>query len=156
MSDWAFEHSVFTRVRRADVWAYWTDLRNHARMEPGVERIELDGPFATGTTGRTIAAGFTQEWRLDDVVQGRRFAITGRTPDGAGALSFAWAFEDDGDGTRLTQRISATGPQVEEHLREFRWMEIGAPAGLARLAAELDRLAGDESSSAPGGSSAPP
>jgi hypothetical protein len=32
---------------------FWSDLRNHMRLEPGVERIELDGPFATGTTGRT-------------------------------------------------------------------------------------------------------
>ena len=41
------------RVRPADAWAFWSDLRNHMRLEPGVERIELDGPFATGTTGRT-------------------------------------------------------------------------------------------------------
>jgi hypothetical protein len=38
------------------------------RLEPGVERIELDGPFATGTTGRTVAPDFTREWRLSDVV----------------------------------------------------------------------------------------
>jgi hypothetical protein len=30
------------RARRADAWAYWSDLRNHVRFEPGVERIELD------------------------------------------------------------------------------------------------------------------
>jgi hypothetical protein len=69
----------------------------------GFERIELDGPFATGTTGRsTITAGYTQEWQLTDVVRGRRFVITGGTPDGAGLLSFAWEFEDEGAGTRMT------------------------------------------------------
>lgn len=152
MGEWAFEHAVVTRARRADVWTYWSDLRNHARMEPGVERIELDGPFATGTTGRTIATVFTREWWLADVVPERRFVITGLTPDGAGSLSFAWEFEDDKAGTRMTQRITATGPQVEEYLEVFRQMEVGAPAGMARLAAELDRLTQDAGFQAPRGS----
>ena len=46
------------RARCADAWAYWSDLRNHVRFEPGVERIELDGPFATG---RTVAARLATE-----------------------------------------------------------------------------------------------
>jgi len=104
MGEWSF-----TRASRAAAWAFWSDLRNHMRLEPGVERIELDGPFATGTTGRTVAPGFTHEWRLSDVVPERRFAITGFTPDGAGALSFAWEFADGSGGTRMTQRIQATG-----------------------------------------------
>ena len=58
----------------------------------------LDGPFATGTTGRTVASRSTSEWRLNDVVPERRFAITGVTPDGRGALSFVWEFEDDVSG----------------------------------------------------------
>lgn len=140
MGEWEFEHSVLTSARREDAWAYWADLRNHARLEPGVERIELDGPFATGTTGRTIAAGFVQEWQLTEVVDGQRYVLTGFTPDGAGALSFAWEFEEEETGTRLRQRIRAYGPEVEAHLEEFRQMEVGAPQGMARLAAELDRL----------------
>ena len=47
------------RARRADAGAYWSDLRNHVRFEPGVERIELDGP--TGPTGRTVAARLATE-----------------------------------------------------------------------------------------------
>ena len=141
MAVWEFEHSIFTNARRKDVWVYWSDMRNHARMEPDVERIELDGPFATGTTGRTIATAFQQEWELTEVIDGRRIVITGLTPDGDGALSFAWEFEDEGTGTRMTQRISAYGPQVEDQLEEFRQMELNAPKGMARLAAELDRLA---------------
>ena len=63
MGEWSFEHTVATRAARADAWAYWSDLRNHMRLEPGVERIELDGPFVTGTTGRTVALGLTSDWR---------------------------------------------------------------------------------------------
>jgi hypothetical protein len=63
VGEWSFEHTVATRAARADAWAYWSDLRNHMRLEPGVERIELDGPFVTGTTGRTVALGLTSDWR---------------------------------------------------------------------------------------------
>ncbi len=140
MATWTFAHSIFTIATRQDAWAYWSDMRHHER-EPGVARIELDGPFETGTTGRTIATTFTQEWTLTEVVEGRRFVITGLTPDGEGSLSFDWAFEDEADGTRLTQRITATGPEVEHHMEVFRQMEANAPKGMAQLAAELDRLA---------------
>jgi len=143
MGQWEFTHSVFTSACREDAWAYWSDMRNHARMEPGVERIELDGPFAAGTTGRTIAMGVAQEWQLTEVVDGQRFVVTGFTPDGAGALSFAWEFEDAGTGTRLTQHLWAYGPEVEAHLDTFRQMEVGAAKGMAQLAAELDRLTRD-------------
>jgi Polyketide cyclase / dehydrase and lipid transport len=127
MGEWSFEHAVTTRAPRAAMWAFWSDLRNLMRLEPVVERIELDGPFATGTTGRTVVPSFTQEWRLSDVVPELRFAIIGLTPDGGGALSFAWEFEDDGSGgTRMMQRIRATGPEVEHYITVFREMELGA------------------------------
>jgi hypothetical protein len=144
MGDWSCEHSISTSASREDAWAYWSDMQNHAKLEPGVERIELDGPFASGTPGRTIVAGVAQEWMLADVVDRRRFTVIGFTPDRAGSVSFAWEFEDDGTGTRLTQRIAAHGPEVEQHLQTFRQMEANAPKGLARLAVELDGLAGDE------------
>jgi hypothetical protein len=80
------------------------------------------------------------------VVPERRFVITG-------SLSFAWEFENDRNGgTRMTQRIQATGPEVEQHMMAFRQMELGAQAGMPRLAAELDRLAGDGGTGMPGGS----
>jgi Polyketide cyclase / dehydrase and lipid transport len=121
VGEWSSEHTVATRAARADAWAHWSDLRNHMRLEPGVERIKLDGPFVTGTTGRTVALALTSEWRLSDVVPEKRFVIAGFTPDGAGALCFAWEFIDDGNGgTHITQRIQAAGPEVEHHMAVFR------------------------------------
>lgn len=138
MTDWAFEHAVATRATLRDAWAFWSDLRNHAEMEPGVESIELDGPFETGTKGRTIGANFQQEWELSEVIHEKRFVIAGAAP--GFVLSFAWMFESDGTGTRMTQRISAEGPRTKEHESELRQMEVNAPTGMARLAARLDRL----------------
>ena len=121
-------------------WSYWSHLDNHVNLEPGVESIELDGPFVTGTAGRTISSGFQQEWQLRDVLEGRRFGITGFTPDGRGTLGFSWDFEDEGDGTRITYRIQARGPDVEQDLEVLRQMEVNAPKGLAELIAALDGL----------------
>jgi hypothetical protein len=116
-------------------------MSNHAKLEPGIEKIELDGPFVTGTKGRTLATGFEQEWELVDVVHGERFGITGYAPDKSGSLSFWWRFVDEGDGTRITYRISAQGPQVAPNLEFFRGMEERAPDALADLVACLDELA---------------
>lgn len=141
MPEWEFKHSIYTEANRMDAWRYWADVDNYAKMEPGVKKIELDGPFKTGTTGRTVTDGYTQEWELTTVIEGKRFVITGYTPDGEGILSFSWKFEDEGSGTRMTQQIKASGQLVEEYPEEIRQMEEGAPKGMTKLAEELDRLA---------------
>jgi hypothetical protein len=43
----------------------------------------------------------------------------------------------------MTQTIEATGPQVEEYLDVLHEIEASAPKNMLRLAAELDRLAGE-------------
>ncbi len=120
-------------------------MQNHAAMEN--VRIELDGPFQTGTRGRTISPPMTQEWELSEVVHERRFVTTGR--DSGCELSFAWDFEDDGSGTLMTQTISAQGP--DEKLAEWdgilKQMELDAPRGMKKLAALLDELSNDRSPS---------
>ena len=141
MGEWKCTQSAVTRADRAVVWLYWTDLDNHAELEaPYVERIELDGPFVTGTTGRTITADYEQEWKLIDVVERKRFGIQGFTPDRRGTLTFAWDLEDEGDGTRIEYRIEAQGPDVEHQMAELRGLESNAPKGLAALVDTLDEL----------------
>ena len=138
MTDWEFEHTIYTKAKRKDAWDFWSDFDNHARMEPGVKRIELDGPVETGTTGRTITEDYTQEWKLTEVIEQERIVITGHSPDGM--LIFTWNFEDEGNGTRLTQSIEATESLVEQYPDEFRQMEKHVPGAMARLSEELDRL----------------
>ena len=144
MDDWKFKYSVYTKAQRNDAWNYWTNVENHAEMESGVKSIELDGPFASGMTGRTITSDYTQEWELTEVVEKERWVITGHTPDGTGKLSFAWEFEDEGSGTRMTQRITANETLVKQHPEEIQIIEENAPAAMSKLAAELDRLANEQ------------
>jgi len=142
MPDWEFEHSIYTEAKKKDAWDYWSDFNNHVRLEPGVNRIELDGPVETGTTGRTVTESYTQEWKLTEVIEGKRIVITGHNRDGI--LSFTWDFKEEGSGTRMTQQIKASESLVDEYPEEFHQMEKHVPGAMARLAEELDRLASEE------------
>ena len=139
MSDrWHLEQTLVTTTGRDLAWEYWSNMQNHADME-GVT-IELDGPFRTGTKGRTISSNHTQEWELSDVVPKKRFVVTGK--DGGFSLSFAWEFHDDEEGTKMTQRIYANGPAnvMKKWEGVFRQMEETAPQNMQRLASRLDGL----------------
>jgi|SRR5215217_1003974 hypothetical protein len=59
---------MFNHPRAAQTGGLTVRPAHHVRFEPGVERIEFDGPFATGPTGRTVAARLATE--LDRLVGG--------------------------------------------------------------------------------------
>lgn len=141
-TSWEFKQSLFTTLTRRRAWAYWSDMQNHAQFE-GV-RIELDGRFESGTKGRTIASDYQQEWVLDEVIDQERFVISG---ENAGViLCFAWDFEDEGTGTRMTHVISAHGPEAEMQKWEpmFSDIERNAPQSLDRLTSTLNSQGGDD------------
>jgi hypothetical protein len=52
-----FEHSVQARVSREPVWAVRIDLANWPTWNPGVGRVQLDGPVTEGATGTIRAVG---------------------------------------------------------------------------------------------------
>ncbi|MDH3651246.1 MAG: hypothetical protein OEQ53_16285 [Saprospiraceae bacterium] len=122
-----------TKAKRENVWKYLSNMDNHAKMEPSVEKIELDGPFESGTKGRTIAKEYIQGWELKDVKKWKQFTIIGKTPENKGFLSFSWIFDDATDGTRILQRIIAEGPQIDEYLNEFGQMKKGAVRAMGTL-----------------------
>lgn len=45
---WTYEHSVETTATPASVWRLWADVERWADWNDGVEKIEIDGPFAAG------------------------------------------------------------------------------------------------------------
>ncbi|MFD9568589.1 SRPBCC family protein [Streptomyces sp. NPDC059982] len=46
---WTYEHSVETTATPAAVWRLWAEVERWADWNDGVEKIEIDGPFAEGT-----------------------------------------------------------------------------------------------------------
>ena len=137
---WKCEHSVECRVGRDFAWQFWTNVDNWAVVDPGVDSVELDGPFAVGSRGATkIGDQPPIEWQITEVEDGKRALIEIVVP---GAVAkFLWMFADAAGGnTRITQQVSIEGEQTDQYYAENfgKEMENGMPAGMQRLADAIE------------------
>ena len=137
---WAFEHSVQCDAPVEFAWAFWTDVRNWG-IDADVDSIEIDGPFAAGTSGRTYSKSSGRlEWRIVEAGSGRG-VIEFPVPGAAGR--FYWTFEESGDGTRMRQRCTLTGERAAEYVPAIGpALEAGIPAGMQKLGESIERAAG--------------
>jgi hypothetical protein len=117
---WTYEHSVDAPVRPELIWDVYRDVSTWPNWNPAVERVDLDGPFATGTTGRLTPTGqsalpfrivwaaanegYTSETEIADTVTLR--------------LENTLAPHADG-GVRITHRATFTGPAAPYFARDF-------------------------------------
>src|SRR5436305_7799141 len=106
---WTFEHSVECDATVEFAWTYWTHVPNW-RLDTDVESVEIDGPFATGTRGRTHSkSSGVVNWEIVEAEPGR--AVIETALPGA-VLRFCWRFEEATGGTRMTQRCLLEGEQA--------------------------------------------
>jgi hypothetical protein len=133
------EHAVECPVPRDFAWRFWTRVENWAAVDPSVEAVTLDGPFAAGTRGATKPRGLPPtEWRLAEVEEGRRAVIEVALP--GAAFSFEWSFEGAAGGaTRMTQRVTLEGERAADYAGAMPEFEAGMPAGMRSLAAAMER-----------------
>ena len=47
---WECEHAIEVHASPEAIWAFFEDVAGWSRWNPGIERIELNGPFAAGST----------------------------------------------------------------------------------------------------------
>jgi len=138
---WTLEHSIECDASPEFAWAFWTDVQNW-RMDADVDSIEIDGPFAAGTRGRTYSKSSGRiEWRIAEVGPGRaviEFPL-------AGAVGrFDWTFEDAAGRARLTQRCTLEGEQAATYAAAIGpALQAGVPAGMKKLADSIERAAGN-------------
>lgn len=137
-----FTHSVECRVGRAFAWAFWSDVRNWATVDPAVESVRLDGAFAAGAWGETRARGQGPVgWRLAGVEDGRGATIEMGLP--GAVLRFAWAFEESaGGGTRITQHVTLEGARAGDYAEGLKGLEAGIPEGMRKLAEAIAKAGG--------------
>jgi hypothetical protein len=129
-------HSVDVAVERAVAWACWTDVSN---WEDPPATFSLEGPFAAGSRGRTIIPGTPPiEWTILDAGNGH---ATIEIALERAAIRFDWTFEVlDRSHTRLTQRVSLSGPNSGSYLDEARSVFGSTMAGgMTRLADSMVR-----------------
>lgn len=137
---WEAEESASVKAAPAAAFGYWTDVRNWSG-DPGVTRVELDGPFRPGARGRThLAGGGHADWKVLEMEEGRSATI--ETTLEEAAVRFAFRFEDEeGGGCRLTQRVQLLGEGASRYVEAVR-EGFGPPNlgdGLRALARRIER-----------------
>lgn len=112
---WSYEHSVETRAGTETIFEIFQDVSRWPEWNPGVERIDLDGPFATGTTGVMVIPGQgSLSFRLAWVGDGRGFEDETEIPGAEVVVRVRHSLEPLATrGTRITYRATVEGPQAD-------------------------------------------
>jgi hypothetical protein len=128
-----FKHSIDCQVGRDFAWKFWTNVDNWAVVDPAVEWAKLEGPFVTGTKGRTKPRGADpNEWKLAEVEEGTMAVIEIAAP--GAIVKFHWSFADiPGGGARMTQKVTIEGERAAEYEEGMKLLEKGIPAGMEKL-----------------------
>jgi uncharacterized protein YndB with AHSA1/START domain len=107
---WEYEHSVQTTAAPQAVWRLWTDIEGWPRWNDGIERIEVEGPFAVGTTFTMTPPGDEPiRMRLAEIVPGELF--TDEMDAGDFVVRTVHRLEPESDGrTRIIYRTEISGP----------------------------------------------
>jgi hypothetical protein len=105
------EHSLHTTATSERVWRVWSDTSTWKDWNPNVSRMEMDGPFVVGTTGRMhTRAGKVHSIRLTEVDPGRGFALRTKVIPLTN-FTFRCAIRPgSSDGTVISQSITMGGP----------------------------------------------
>jgi uncharacterized protein YndB with AHSA1/START domain len=109
---WTNEHSVETAADPSSVYSLMSDVASWPEWNAGVERIDLDGPFAAGTAGRMAMPGLdTLDFRLVWVEPDRGFEDETPMPGAGVTVHVRHELAPlAGGGTRITYRCSISGP----------------------------------------------
>jgi polyketide cyclase/dehydrase/lipid transport protein len=112
---WTYEHSLQTAAGPETIFEIFRDVSRWPEWNPGVERIDLDGPFATGTTGvMVIPDQGSLSFRLAWVGEGRGFEDETEIPGGEVVVRVRHSLEPlAASGTRITYRASVEGPSAD-------------------------------------------
>jgi uncharacterized protein YndB with AHSA1/START domain len=111
---WEYEYSLDTAAALDTLWRYWSDLTTWAQWNGGIEKIEINGPFAAGTTfTMTPPEGDPITLRLVEIVPGELF--TDEMNAGDFTVRTTYRLEQTAAGmTRITYRTEITGPAADQ------------------------------------------
>jgi uncharacterized protein YndB with AHSA1/START domain len=116
---WQIEESVDTIAAPALAFRYWTNPENMA-ADPGIERVETDGPYRRGMRGTTyLTGGGTTEWMVADIDPERRVVIDMILRDATVRVELRFN-PRHGGGSVITQRMSLFGPNADEYLESVK------------------------------------
>ena len=110
---WEYECRTETTARPEALWRHWSDMAAWPRWNAGIEKLEIDGPFAVGTTFTMTPPGEDPvRLRLTEIVPGERF--TDEADTGDFVVRTEHRLEPTPTGTRVVYRTEITGPAADQ------------------------------------------
>jgi len=111
---WEYEYSVDTAAAPDTVWRYWSDPMTWPQWNDGIETIQIDGPFAVGTTLQMTPPGENPiTLRLVEIAPGELFAD--EMDAGDFTVRTVHRLERTEAGmTRITYRTEITGSAADQ------------------------------------------
>ena len=111
---WAYERSIETTAAPDAVWRLWSDIARWPHWNDGIEKIEIDGPFAAGTTFTMTPPGDEPvRMRLAEIIPGELF--TDEMDGGDFVVRTVHRLEPAADGrTRIIYRTEISGPSADQ------------------------------------------
>ena len=111
---WTHEESIETAAPAAKIWELFSDVAGWKKWNAGIEKIEIDGPFAKGTPfSMQLPGGETFASTLIDVRRNEGF--TDETVIGETRVVVHHEILPLAPGrTRVTYRTAITGPAAAE------------------------------------------
>ena len=106
---WEYEYSRQTSADPGALWRHWADMAAWPQWNDGIETIEVDGPFAVGTTFTMTPPGDQPiRMRLVEIEPGTSF--TDEMDAGDFVVRTEHRLEPAADGlTRIVYRTQITG-----------------------------------------------
>jgi polyketide cyclase/dehydrase/lipid transport protein len=102
--------SVVSSAPADKVWKVWSDTSTWGQWNPNVDTMELQGPFATGSTAiMNTKAGRHHKMRIVDVQPGRFFALETNVIPGT-TFRFNCRVEPVGAESKISQTVEVKGP----------------------------------------------
>jgi hypothetical protein len=111
---WTTEHSIETTARPEEVWRVWSEVARWPEWNADLERAELSGPFATGSTiTMHPRGGDAIELRIEETEERSGFVdvadlgvVVVRTVHRLSPIG--------GERGRVVYRMDITGPQADD------------------------------------------
>jgi uncharacterized protein YndB with AHSA1/START domain len=111
---WSYQNSIDTTATAEAVYRLWADVLNWSDWNADIVAIELDGPFAAGSTITMTPAGQDPvHLEIAEVEEGRQFVDEARF----NGLLFRTVHRAEPlaeGGTRVTYRMEITGEGADE------------------------------------------
>jgi uncharacterized protein YndB with AHSA1/START domain len=111
---WEYEQSVETNAAPEALWRHWSSMAEWPQWNAGIEKIDIDGPFAVGTVFTMTPPGDDPiRMCLTEVVPGKLF--TDEMDAGDFVVRTVHRLEPTVTGkTRVIYRTEITGPAADQ------------------------------------------